>query len=453
MNKFPTDKNSPIAIIGSGPSGIHMASLLKKEGYQNITIFEKNDRIGGKTYSIESNGIYSELGTTGYSLEKNSPLMKLIKEVVPKEEPLYAVSTLKLIKNSLMPFLPKTIGEKIIFMTNYFYASIKFSRIYNGLRKKGFPYKVKLEDKETLKILGSSLENFLQENNLTYLTAILSQRFAAYGYGRLCDMPTYYGLLLLEKNFLSRPKYLKFENGNITLWKLVIEKYQLKVEPKQELTSIDYSDYQNSGLVHLTFNNDTKEVSRSFAAVFLSTPHTLNHLLPQQDMEVFQSYLSNQYVGILAALNKDRSDTYVFNYPDEPSTLLNYELLILINFGRLLEVANKKKMPVINNFTCFLSSVIKKGNKDNMTEKDVLLRFRDDLKDKYGIDYTAILKYHLWKNYCPMLPGELIANGSLSKTLQQQGEHGLWYIGSCLTGELVSLVTELNTHLVDCHKI
>ncbi|MEH7109248.1 FAD-dependent oxidoreductase, partial [Bacillus sp. JJ1764] len=41
-------KNDKIAIIGAGISGVAAAFQLKKKGYRHITLFEKNDRVGGK---------------------------------------------------------------------------------------------------------------------------------------------------------------------------------------------------------------------------------------------------------------------------------------------------------------------------------------------------------------------------------------------------------------------
>ena len=75
MNKVPLHKNSRIAIVGAGPAGIHMAVELKKKGIQNLSIFEKNDRIGGKTYSLVQKGVGHELGTTGFSISVSKLFM------------------------------------------------------------------------------------------------------------------------------------------------------------------------------------------------------------------------------------------------------------------------------------------------------------------------------------------------------------------------------------------
>ena len=47
-----------ICIIGGGPAGISAAMYLQKKGYENYEIYEKLNKIGGKSYSplIEVNG-------------------------------------------------------------------------------------------------------------------------------------------------------------------------------------------------------------------------------------------------------------------------------------------------------------------------------------------------------------------------------------------------------------
>ena len=52
-----------VCIIGAGPAGIHMAVSLKEKGYQNIKIFEKTGRVGGKSYDTQIEGIYRPQGT------------------------------------------------------------------------------------------------------------------------------------------------------------------------------------------------------------------------------------------------------------------------------------------------------------------------------------------------------------------------------------------------------
>src|SRR4051794_11924770 len=59
---FVPHKSLRIAVVGAGPSGLTAADTLQQLGYQNVTVFEKNDRVGGKVYSYRNGSTVSELG-------------------------------------------------------------------------------------------------------------------------------------------------------------------------------------------------------------------------------------------------------------------------------------------------------------------------------------------------------------------------------------------------------
>ena len=56
----PSDR---VCIVGAGPSGLHMALMLKRRGYTDLTIYEKSGRVGGKSYDINYRGVSNPLGT------------------------------------------------------------------------------------------------------------------------------------------------------------------------------------------------------------------------------------------------------------------------------------------------------------------------------------------------------------------------------------------------------
>ncbi len=39
-------------MVGAGPSGINMAYKLKKNGYNNVVVYEKSNRVGGKSDDV-----------------------------------------------------------------------------------------------------------------------------------------------------------------------------------------------------------------------------------------------------------------------------------------------------------------------------------------------------------------------------------------------------------------
>ena len=52
-----------ILIVGAGPGGLAAAMLLAKAGVE-VTIIEKQPRVGGRTSAIESDGYRFDLGPT-----------------------------------------------------------------------------------------------------------------------------------------------------------------------------------------------------------------------------------------------------------------------------------------------------------------------------------------------------------------------------------------------------
>ena len=56
------DKNIRICIVGGGPAGLSAGMYLEKKGYENYTIPERLDRVGGKCWSPTYNGRRYEMG-------------------------------------------------------------------------------------------------------------------------------------------------------------------------------------------------------------------------------------------------------------------------------------------------------------------------------------------------------------------------------------------------------
>ena len=55
-------KNMRICIIGGGPAGLSAGMYLEQKGYENYTILERLDRVGGKCWSPHYNGRRYEMG-------------------------------------------------------------------------------------------------------------------------------------------------------------------------------------------------------------------------------------------------------------------------------------------------------------------------------------------------------------------------------------------------------
>lgn len=54
----PRNPNSKIVLFGAGPASLSCATFLGRLGYNNITIYEKEDYLGGLRYRTTSSGTY-----------------------------------------------------------------------------------------------------------------------------------------------------------------------------------------------------------------------------------------------------------------------------------------------------------------------------------------------------------------------------------------------------------
>src|SRR4051812_16275131 len=51
-----------IAIIGAGAGGLGAAVRLRDRGYDDVTVFERANQVGGKAYSVNVDGRHYDLG-------------------------------------------------------------------------------------------------------------------------------------------------------------------------------------------------------------------------------------------------------------------------------------------------------------------------------------------------------------------------------------------------------
>ncbi len=68
-----------IVIIGAGISGLTLGYYLKKSGYTDFKILERDKKVGGKAQSLLKNGYHLELGPN--TLFTTPELIELIQDL------------------------------------------------------------------------------------------------------------------------------------------------------------------------------------------------------------------------------------------------------------------------------------------------------------------------------------------------------------------------------------
>jgi len=455
MTTLPSDINSRIAIVGAGPAGVHMAYSLKKKGYSDVVIYEKSDRVGGKTYSKIHDDIAHELGTTAFAMTKGSPLESFIASVFPDiESHTYKLNIMTLAKNALIrKHKNKKKSSLLVKIARVMFYRRRFYRVYNRLIKKGYPYNITKDDHETLTMLACSMKTFLISNGMEFIYRSLNSRFIAYGYGRLENIPAYYGIMVLERNYLSKSTYRAFNQGNDFLWKETVRKFDLKTELEVSVTGIDYSKYQSSGKISLHLEKNSNKVTETFDFIVLTAPYLLADSLPSTIAPEFKKINSLSYASSLIDMGvRDSADKfYTGEYPAQALNTYNYDVVLAAHFGKMKEVSSKKYKSNSNAFICFQLND-QPDNSFNVV--DVSRKLEEQIKKKFdrkgGLD--KVHKLHCWQHYSPYFQNTCIEQGIIKKIEAEQGKHGIWYTGSCISGELVSLVCEYNDFLLNLNS-
>ncbi|MBF0443617.1 MAG: FAD-dependent oxidoreductase, partial [Oligoflexales bacterium] len=172
----PNGRDLRIAIIGAGASGLTAAYQLKKNGYQNITIYEKEDRIGGKIHTMTIDNAAIEVGAV-WATEKYTTIQALAKEMGVD---LVKFTTPKYILNgsdgklTIERYLLKKYGaaRAIKAYMNYKWVMWKF----RAVDQPGFGH---LNDTD----LYLSFDLFSKKYGIEPLTAVLEPFLVACGYG------------------------------------------------------------------------------------------------------------------------------------------------------------------------------------------------------------------------------------------------------------------------------
>ncbi len=80
--------NKKVVVIGAGISGLTAAHILHKVGY-NVTVLEKNDRVGGSIETVVENGMLFDRGPNS-ALETTPIIAQLVEELNLKDQFVYA---------------------------------------------------------------------------------------------------------------------------------------------------------------------------------------------------------------------------------------------------------------------------------------------------------------------------------------------------------------------------
>ena len=232
----PHCKTSRIGIVGAGPSGLHMAYELKQRGFTDVTVVEATNRIGGKSNSVELNGVSNTLSTLLVGPDYAETVIPLFQRFglfnmtrfnlqyhLSNDASSPAVNAIEvLVAEGFTP-------------TQLLQEAAKYIEIHRSLFGNYEGELMRRPHPETMKRISGRFDVFLQRHNLHALMRFLDLTTAAAGYNQAHRLSTIQGLLwntprYLILGLLSRGVFVvRTEKGFHSLWEAMIEEQNIDI--------------------------------------------------------------------------------------------------------------------------------------------------------------------------------------------------------------------------------
>jgi len=431
-----------IGIVGAGPGGLSLARLLTDRGFADITVLEKNPRVGGKSLTVHHEGIGHELGTC-YVADGYKTCEKWMKEAGMEQHPLrhhfIYDSTGELI--DFKDFVEGPVG-----LLGTGAQAIKYARAWEkfhawdirGGPREGRDERDHLFRDEVARPFG----HWLADRGLDAIARFAMRTMTIMGYGPLDRVPALYGLRWnVPSLLLSAVKLTVTEPipGWQHLWTYLASHLDVRlghVISKVERTDRRYRVHTNHGELgfdHLVLTGPLDEAD----AWFPFTPAERGAWGLDGGVEW------REYVTTLVEADWFRDgDTRSWEpHARDAAATAQGNLLVARRTGDKSAVARARSAYRPSVYVCYQYGVA------GRTDDEQIARLHENLSAN-GARNIKVLTHARWK-YAPQLTPGAIRAGGIGKMELQQGVGNLWITGATASHEAVDNIVDYNERLVE----
>lgn len=407
-----------IAIIGAGATGLTAAWELKKRGYHDVVVFEKDDRVGGKTHSVMYKGEAFDLGSMTFSTADQTA--RLAEQFGIPYQQVEAKSIYLEGDRAIHPF---AYARKKYSSIEIFSAYLRFRSLVRAYRIGETGYSKIAPD------LFVPFQKFAQDHGIEALAYAAEPAVTGYGYGFYSEVPAVFHLKLLASmlasDFISTLFFRKsmmcfFPDGWSRVWERMAQ--QLVVRVGSPVTQMVF----HSGKWSLSIQNGSVE---QFDRVIVTS--SLSSLAKIMSLDTEMESLFSEI----------RSYRMV-------STLIEGSRALPSGF--LVRNTNEDRFGHIQGIECYKPrtrcSVLFQVVPWNMRKAEIERIIREDLR-VFDCRVKNIVVQKEWEYFYHVSPKGL-RDGFYQKMYQQQGDRGLFFANSVFNFESVQRCQEFAQELV-----
>lgn len=442
-----SQSKSRIGVIGAGPAGLSAAYFLKKQGFTNIQIFEKNPQVGGKCISKTVDGKSFDIGAN-YVPSSYKIVRKLARELGAK---LYTEGPVQSYDHRLREF--RSVFRAVLSETTFFrlfWHSLKYMWLRWRLNKvisSKTPGYAGIAD--SYPELCQPFETWLEDNNMADLSLLFEAPVTLMGYSQLTKIPTAYVLTYLpvatfcevigasiSTRILGYPK--RFIDGfqrffEKLSWTLETEAIHFNTRvtkvTRDETIQVDYISYDpDSG----------KEIAGSagFDFLFVGAPlHSSSlHFMDFEPSEkaLFEKVFYDPFA--ITTYRMPDTEKYYAGTFSLPEPKMYTPFVVNRQFKNTDLIAFYTRSPV--------------GEPTNKNE--VLTGNENFVRESLGLELCPAYTYNSF-DYFPHVTSKVMASRFYDDLEALQGKKNTFYVGGLLNFELVETIMNYSKHLVAKH--
>jgi len=429
-------KSDRICIIGAGPGGLSSAFFLNERGYQNVTVLEKSELVGGKARSWWVDGTPIDLGAldVGRNYRRVRALAKLVGQPLVRTAKLGMMDPRTGVAASKLDRLTRGVGKLRLAWMMLKYLYLTGIRYANYLEQPGM--------QNVPPALTPPLSDWLHSHGMDDLRPMFDYICTNFGYGPVDVIPAAYLLrfidfgnmlemLSVDLGFRSWPR--NFHEGYQSLWEGVagqLPDVRLGVEIEGVTRHPDEADP-----VQVRIAGKSEPLGFEHVIIACCLDPSIGNLV--RDLEEKQ----------LALFCSIKTQPY-------STTVCRIHGLPRISLGAIPLPPQGHTYCFIKNWDQGEGAAFYIMNRDGLTDEQLFANLRSDMAslstldgEKIEVRVNEIVHHENWKYFPHVLTDDLAA-GFYDSFERMQGDNATYFTGGLLGFETVGCTMRYSEGLV-----
>lgn len=449
MNATP-NQQPRICIIGGGAAGLSAGYFLKQLGYTQITVLEKEERVGGKCLSVTVGGKSFDLGAN-YITGSYKEVKRLARAVGAGSYTEGRLNAYNFETNQISSLLRAVAGNHS--MLTLAWESLRYVWKRWRLNRHISVHRPGYKGIAAHPSLCQPFGDWLVEQKLSTLKTLFQVPLSLMGYGQLTEIPTAYALTYLNiwtfldlllapinPHILGYPR--RFTEGYERFWQRVawnldvLNGSQVTSVSRGEQTTVTYEVHEERLAREGQLGQQQAPTVRTLVCDYLivavplyldAVQGVLTDMTPQEK-QLFEQVIYDPFIVttyIMPRLDEYTAATFMIPEPE-----IGQPFVITRQFADndLISIYTRTKFG------------------QQIDKETILANNAAFIKKASGLDLGSYYTYSEFP-YFPHVTSEVMAGGFYDRLEALQGQNNTFFVGGLMNFELVETIVNYAKHL------